>query len=229
MAQALGRPSIDLEPWRNTITNWIQRDKLTQREILEELRANGTSCSRPTLARSLSSWRVIKNIRAPTAGPERETLHERARFAFTNLGESDKRVSEMLQREGYTIGQRAVASMRREMGIYKRIPLDQQEDALREIVEILKQEIRDGRIGRYGRRHLAAHMRRHYNTPGRDRIYQALKIADPEGCHERRRSHKARRGKTLIPGPDHIWSLDGHCKLEHYGIQIYGAIDAYSR
>jgi hypothetical protein len=26
-----------------------------------------------------------------------------------------------------------------------------------------------------------------------------------------------------------MWSIDGHCKLDPYGIEIYAAIDAYSR
>jgi hypothetical protein len=30
-------------------------------------------------------------------------------------------------------------------------------------------------------------------------------------------------------GPNHMWSIDAHCKLEQWGIQIYGAIDVYSR
>lgn len=33
----------------------------------------------------------------------------------------------------------------------------------------------------------------------------------------------------MVPGPDHIWSVDGYMKLDPYGIQIYAAIDAYSR
>ena len=32
-----------------------------------------------------------------------------------------------------------------------------------------------------------------------------------------------------MPGHNYIWSIDGHMKLHQYGIEIYGAIDAYLR
>lgn len=37
------------------------------------------------------------------------------------------------------------------------------------------------------------------------------------------------RGEYKVPGPNWLWSVDGHCKLETWGIQIYAGIDAYSR
>jgi hypothetical protein len=32
-----------------------------------------------------------------------------------------------------------------------------------------------------------------------------------------------------VPGPNFIWSIDGYLKLAPYGIEVYAAIDAYSR
>jgi len=32
-----------------------------------------------------------------------------------------------------------------------------------------------------------------------------------------------------VPGPNHVWSVDGYDKLKAYGIEIYGIIDVYSR
>lgn len=37
------------------------------------------------------------------------------------------------------------------------------------------------------------------------------------------------RGSYTVPGPNYLWSIDGHLKLTNYGIEIYAAIDAYSR
>ena len=37
------------------------------------------------------------------------------------------------------------------------------------------------------------------------------------------------RGEYIVPGPNYLWSLDGHDKLKAWGIEIYSAIDAYSR
>jgi hypothetical protein len=32
-----------------------------------------------------------------------------------------------------------------------------------------------------------------------------------------------------VPGPNYIWSVDGHMKLELFGTEIYAGVDAYSR
>jgi len=37
------------------------------------------------------------------------------------------------------------------------------------------------------------------------------------------------RGEYWVPGPNYIWSVDGHMKLELFGIEIYAGVDAYSR
>lgn len=52
---------------------------------------------------------------------------------------------------------------------------------------------------------------------------------DPEGRKRRKLRLARRTGKYIVPGVNFLWSADGHCKLAHFGIEIYGAIDAYSR
>jgi hypothetical protein len=52
---------------------------------------------------------------------------------------------------------------------------------------------------------------------------------DPIGVYKRRQDLQRRRGEYVTPGPDFCWSMDGYCKFEEFGIQIYAAIDAYSR
>jgi len=37
------------------------------------------------------------------------------------------------------------------------------------------------------------------------------------------------RGVYWVPGPNYIWSADGHMKLGLFGIVIYAGFDAYSR
>ncbi|EHS63088.1 uncharacterized protein PGTG_21418 [Puccinia graminis f. sp. tritici CRL 75-36-700-3] len=51
---------------------------------------------------------------------------------------------------------------------------------------------------------------------------------DPDGVENRaKRVLKRRVFKT--PGPNYIWSADGHDKLKKFGITLYGFIDAWSR
>ncbi len=63
----------------------------------------------------------------------------------------------------------------------------------------------------------------------RDRLFTALRAVDPVGVEDRRQDLQRHREEYIVPGPDYIWSLDGYCKLAHYGFEIYAAIDAYSR
>ncbi len=57
----------------------------------------------------------------------------------------------------------------------------------------------------------------------------AVKTLDPTGVQYRLNDLQRHRGEDIVPGPNFIWSIDGHCKLEMFGIEIFAAIDAYSR
>ena len=56
-----------------------------------------------------------------------------------------------------------------------------------------------------------------------------LTVLNPGGIERRRRKLQSRKGEYVVPGPDYIWSIDGHDKLSPFGIEIYACIDAYSR
>lgn len=63
----------------------------------------------------------------------------------------------------------------------------------------------------------------------RDRLFAVVKQLDPDGVYRRANDLQRHRGEYIVPGPNWLWSIDGHCKLNFYGIEIYAAIDAYSR
>lgn len=52
---------------------------------------------------------------------------------------------------------------------------------------------------------------------------------DPKGVEDRRLRRLHKRGRYGIPGPNRVWSIDGHDKLSRFGFEIYACIDAYSR
>jgi hypothetical protein len=56
-----------------------------------------------------------------------------------------------------------------------------------------------------------------------------VKQLDPNGLSRRTNDLNRKRGEYIVPGPNFIWSVDGHDKLDYWGFQIYGCIDAYSR
>lgn len=49
------------------------------------------------------------------------------------------------------------------------------------------------------------------------------------GLQRRTTDLNCKHGEYIVPGPNYIWSIDRHDKLAHWGFQIYGCIDAYSR
>jgi hypothetical protein len=62
-----------------------------------------------------------------------------------------------------------------------------------------------------------------------NRIYAEIKNIDPAGVEARRYDLQRKKGSYECDGPDHIWHIDGHMKLVDFGIEIYAAIDGYSR
>lgn len=66
------------------------------------------------------------------------------------------------------------------------------------------------------------------NSPRRD-LREAIREVDPKGVEDRRLRRLHKRGQYGVPGPNRIWSIDGHDKLSRFGFEIYGCIDAYSR
>jgi hypothetical protein len=60
-----------------------------------------------------------------------------------------------------------------------------------------------------------------------DDVRNALKLQDPTGTKTRKpEAKRKRRLEYIVPGPNFLWSIDGHDKLANYGIEIYAAIDA---
>lgn len=56
-----------------------------------------------------------------------------------------------------------------------------------------------------------------------------LRILNPEAITLRMRRMQFKKGEYVVPGPDWIWSIDGHDKLSPFGIEMYACVDAYSR
>ena len=63
----------------------------------------------------------------------------------------------------------------------------------------------------------------------RDRLFSTVKTLYPEGIARRKQDMQRHRGQYIVPGPNFIWSIDGHLKFAFCGIEIYAAIDAYSQ
>lgn len=52
---------------------------------------------------------------------------------------------------------------------------------------------------------------------------------DPIGVENQWKGVNRHHAQFTCPGPNWCWSIDGHLKLQMFGIEIYAAIDSYSR
>ena len=68
-----------------------------------------------------------------------------------------------------------------------------------------------------------------YKKQTKKGLFSVLKQVDPFGVELRRSDMLRKRGGYIVPGPNYIRSIDRQKKLRQYGIEIYGAIDTYSR
>ncbi|KAI1818861.1 hypothetical protein F4861DRAFT_544689 [Xylaria intraflava] len=72
-------------------------------------------------------------------------------------------------------------------------------------------------------------MRQRQFNLSRDAIFRVYREFHSEEILYRLHKTQRRRGGWTTPGPNYIWSVDGHLKLAQYGFEIYAGIDAYSR
>ena len=63
----------------------------------------------------------------------------------------------------------------------------------------------------------------------RDRLFAQYRTLVPDAVKTRLHDFQRVRGEYIVPGPNLVWSVDGHDKLKEYGIKIYGGIDAHAR
>jgi hypothetical protein len=84
----------------------------------------------------------------------------------------------------------------------------------------------------YGREYIWRHLSIRGIPVARDRMFAIMKELNTESVGARKPPLKAARDSVvmyLVPGPDYVWSVDGHFKFWDYGMQIKSGIDGYSR
>ena len=160
-----GRPPINLEDRRDWITERVAAG-ITQDEIRRELEQHhGVKIGRSKLMQQLAKWNVT--ARRP-AYKDSEELRERVAHCFHVLRLTDEKTREMLESEGFNIGEKRIARLRKEMGLLKRIPAEERDDAEAAIAKLLHQELKNGNnIRELGRKQLYKHIRSRYNVIGR--------------------------------------------------------------
>jgi len=92
-----------------------------------------------------------------------------------------------------------------------------------------KSELENGQITLYGRQYTYQRLRQSGIPVARDRMFRILHELDPVGIANRcLHTTYMPKGGYFVPGPNYVWSIDGHHKLSMDGIEIYAGVDAYS-
>lgn len=229
-----GRPSIDLSPFAEEITDLIEQHGRTYNQVLTWLGEQGVSCKLTTLKKFLRGSNIV------TAQTAKKSLYHDPVFlahvkrAYQETSLNDEEVASMLRRAGFSVTTaRHIRSVREKHSWNKRDMIaEHQEARLERTKELILTAIKSG-VGRaWGRTHFSAWLQLHHpEVNARDaHVQRALHDINLEFGRDRRPEYKTkRRHQAIFDGPDHVWSVDGHEKFANFGIEIYAGIDAHSR
>jgi len=222
--------SKDLDQFRDRIERRL-RNMETHQQILDWLHSEGHSISRRTLLRRLKRWNI--STRSTTAGTD-ATLITAIRDEFHSTNSNDSTIAATLTTNGIPTTANQVQEVRLRHGWRRRAANDEQLAEQRaETFQMVQEELEEGTIRAYGRELTKTHLLTHRAYRAReDDVRDALRKLDDKGTAARKPGPKRRRkrgGEYIVRGPDWLWCIDGHDKFRNYGIQIYAAVDAFSR
>ncbi|KAK4118288.1 hypothetical protein N657DRAFT_628661 [Parathielavia appendiculata] len=220
-------PRLNWEQHRPQITSLYQSGATSQAITSYLLDETGVSMTPTHLRRLLQSWGVPRQRPRTEVTPD---LKERIEALFFQHALTDAEIVKALEQEGTKISSRKVQEIRWEIGLYRRHNAEQLATAMAEVREFFEGERTTTNIVRHmGYRSLYVHMRQRFFNIPRDSLRAVYaEFHEDAIAHRRARAERKRSGWT-VPGPNYIWSVDGYCKLEYFGIEIYAGIDAYSR
>ncbi|KAB8212699.1 hypothetical protein BDV33DRAFT_211000 [Aspergillus novoparasiticus] len=219
------RRPIDLSQYKEIIISRFQ-DDVSAESIADYLLSTfRVKVTEKTIRRRLLEWGVSRRTYLE------DTPELRARIAglYYNFCFSDKEILDALKQEGYPVTSWNLASLRRKMGLKRKVDLLSRDEADKALLEIVQKELDKGEIEGLGRGHLYTYFRMHGYNITRDRLFAAIRKLDTAGVSRRLYDLQRHRGAYIVPGPNYLWSVDGYRKLQFWGIEVYAAIDAYSR
>ena len=217
--------TINLDPYKSEILHLLDTQK-SHADILQYLKTTyELSVSKPTLKRRLKEWGIGVQIHTS----DDSVLRDRISDLFFH-GLTDPQIYRTLELEEFTVSPSGAIRIRKEMGLKRRLRTKEEQEQSDELaLEKLTDELQQGVIEGYGRGLLYAHFQQLGIHIARNRLFTVYRTLVPDAIERRTRDMQRHRGEYIVPGPNHVWSLDGYLKLAPYGIEVYAAIDAYSR
>jgi hypothetical protein len=232
LARSMPPPKFDPSPYQAFITDRVAQGHPQAAIRLALRQDHGVVVSRRVLQRWLADWGVVslhaQNYPEPLSGITISLID-----GFVHRHKyNDTQIVDALSHCGIQSSVNQIKTLRLQRGwTLRNLSLDTQEAAWLRTKELCYEAVKDGPARNWGRQHLQTYLRTHYNFQASVKhVQQALKeINDARGIDRRPGMKSTRRFEALFHGPNYLWSIDGHSKLSPYGIDIYGAVDGYSR
>src|SRR2546423_1952574 len=201
----------------------------TNTQILAWLEDHGVSTSERTLERRLQAWGCRRKTNAPTS----EIPISRVQHLFQVDLLSDSDITAKIAEE---YGLECTENQIREIRVSERLlwrnrsPTDQATSKAT-TQHLIQEYVLTGSGRAYGCIWASTFLKEKLGFRARRRdVAAAPRTLDPEGTAARTPGlRRARIEYYITDGPNQLWCLDGHDKISQYYIQIYAAVDAYSR
>ncbi|KAL4732819.1 hypothetical protein BDV11DRAFT_210668 [Aspergillus similis] len=221
------RPPIDLEPYRQEICDLYKSGTFVDNIVILLANKYYIKVTPRTLKNRLKKWGISKQNRTASTDT---VLHSRIKVLMYQVGLNEAEILKILHLEGFDIKARTLKYIRHSLGLvhWTTNPVINQAKVER-VMDTLRTELSIGQIEGYGRRMLYTHFKSQRLLISRDRLFSMYRELALEAVQRRLNDLQRHRGAYIVPGPNYIWSIDGYLKLTPYGIEIYAAIDAYSR
>jgi hypothetical protein len=214
------------------VSSWLAQG-LNRQEIIDKLAQVGCSVGLRTLQNRIKDWGIPTRARPITDEPIIEAIVH----LYNHEKLSDTKIAERISsRFSTAVSVKQVKTLRLERRLLRRYGPENREtaEAHNHLTAQLMEPILDAAGRSWGYRWLTNHLR---STVGhranRDFVAAYQKARDPARVDARNVRNAPNplnhRGNFVTPGPNFMWCVDGHDKLAPFGIQIYAAIDAYSR
>jgi hypothetical protein len=221
------RPQAIPDNMRAEIERRIMIEKQSHKDVLHWLAGEGYICQPLTLRRRCKEWGITR--RGLSAEP---AVVSHINTQFHTTFDDDKTIASQLNTLGYPTTASTVKDIRLANGWrHRQVTTEQKTEQWEQTYTLVGQALEEGTARSLGREKLQTSLRQDGHRATEDHVRAALAILDGKGSDARKPGMKRKRGTRVpvIPGPNHLWCIDGHDKFRNYGIEIYAAIDAYSR
>lgn len=223
---------FDFEPFREEIKGLLQ-EGCTQRQILLYLnQEHDMKPSKPTLKKQLHRWGLTSRRYQYRPDPVSGILILKIEELVHRHKYNNQQIVDALAKMGIMSSVYQVEKIRLDKGWTLRNRSTEAQDSNWQTTKDLCWEaVMRGPARNWGRGHLQTYLQVHYSHLANvSHVQAALKdINAHRGVDHRPIVKPGRRPEALFHGPNYVWSIDGHAKLSPYGIDIYGAVDGYSR